>query len=78
MNPAVTCHTDKESISESTQKVLSAIESRMIAPVSVPSLRRKTLAVDFDGVIADYAGWKGEGVQVAPPGCIGGPSQSAT
>ncbi len=25
-----------------------------------------TLAVDFDGVIADYDGWKGEGVYGAP------------
>jgi adenylylsulfate kinase len=65
-NPAVTCYTDKETISESTQKVLDAIDSRGIAQVPIPSLRRRTLAVDFDGVIANYSGWKGEGVHGPP------------
>jgi adenylylsulfate kinase len=65
-NPTVTCHTATESIAESTQKILAAVESRMKTSVSGPSSRRKTLAVDFDGVIADYTGWKGEGVHGAP------------
>ena len=65
-NPTVTCHTATESVAESTQKVLAAINLRMKASVSVPSSRRKTLAVDFDGVIADYTGWKGEGVHGPP------------
>jgi adenylylsulfate kinase len=65
-NPTVTCHTAAESIAESTRKVLAAIESRMKTPISITSLRRKTLAVDFDGVIADYTGWKGEGVHGLP------------
>jgi adenylylsulfate kinase len=66
LNPAVTCHTDKESISESTQKVLAAIQSRMAPSVLPTASRRRTLAVDFDGVIAEYDGWKGEGVHGAP------------
>ncbi|WP_263385932.1 adenylyl-sulfate kinase [Granulicella arctica] len=65
-NPTVTCHTAIESIAESTQKVFAALESREGISVSIPSSRRKTLAVDFDGVIADYTGWKGEGVHGLP------------
>jgi adenylylsulfate kinase len=66
LNPTVTCRTDRESLSESTQKVLSVIESRLIDPNSVLPSRRKTIAVDFDGVIAEYNGWKGEGVHGLP------------
>ena len=56
LNPTVTCYTDRETIAESTQKVLAAIESRRktVEVVPVPASRRKTLAVDFDGVVADY------------------------
>jgi adenylylsulfate kinase len=31
---------------------------------------RRTIAVDFDGVIADYQGWKGAGVLGAPRGDV--------
>jgi adenylylsulfate kinase len=65
-NPTVTCHTATETIAESTQKVLASIQPHMKTPTSIPSSRRKTLAVDFDGVIADYTGWKGEGVHGPP------------
>ena len=66
LNPTVTCYTATESITESAQKVFATIESRMKMRVSVPSSRRKTLAVDFDGVIADYTDWKGEGIHGPP------------
>lgn len=50
------CNTAQESLAESVRKVLDIIAPEAIR---VDFERRHTLAVDFDGVIADYEGWRG-------------------
>ena len=57
--PDLVCRTDQETVQASVSKVLE----RLLASESIGVLqengRRRTVAVDFDGVIADYDGWKG-------------------
>lgn len=62
--PHLVCHTDMETVQESTAKILAFLLGSGTAVES--SERRKTIAVDFDGVIADYNGWKGEDILGAP------------
>jgi adenylylsulfate kinase len=68
--PNVTCYTAQETIDDSTAKILRAITTIGMPLRTCPdrsaeavpgtsSMRRPTLAVDFDGVIAEYDGWKG-------------------
>jgi hypothetical protein len=68
-SPDVICCTDQETIAHSTSKVLaslSASENKARFRPPAATNRRSTIAVDFDGVIADYEGWKGENVLGAP------------
>lgn len=65
--PDITCHTHLETIAQSTSKVMVELISRLERKSGGPSVapvrrrdRPPTIAVDFDGVIADYDGWKGE------------------
>jgi adenylylsulfate kinase len=62
--PHLVCRTDTETVQESTAKILAFLLDPGTAAES--SQRRKTIAVDFDGVIADYNGWQGEDVLGAP------------
>lgn len=62
--PHLVCRTDMETVQESTAKILTFLLGPGTAAES--SERRKTIAVDFDGVIADYNGWQGEDVLGAP------------
>jgi adenylylsulfate kinase len=71
LKPDVRCRTDLESVSESTEKiVVSAL--RLISGSSVNVVNcasepaRRSIAVDLDGVIADYSGWRGYGM-IGPP-----------
>lgn len=65
--PDVICHTNLETIPESTEKVLSAAlnmlhETRMQQCSTLGSeagSKRRTVAVDLDGVIAEHSGWQG-------------------
>jgi adenylylsulfate kinase len=64
IDPDVICRTSLESIAESAAKILHAISQtesfHSIAaslPTPTPDRRRPTIAVDFDGVIANYDGW---------------------
>jgi adenylylsulfate kinase len=60
--PDVICHTDQEEIAQSTDKVLQTVLARVCARRSGQQAIAKqqlTIAVDFDGVIADYGGWSG-------------------
>ena len=62
LQPAVVCHTDRETIEESTWKIVCAIQTRShryLVERARTVIRRLTVAVDFDGVIADYDGWDG-------------------
>jgi adenylylsulfate kinase len=63
--PEVICHTTVENVLECTAKVLDTVlAQRSTVPTPEPEerQRRPSLAVDFDGVIADYDGWRGHGV----------------
>jgi adenylylsulfate kinase len=62
--PHLVCRTDMETVQESTAKILTFLLGPSTAAESCG--RRKTIAVDFDGVIADYNGWQGEDVLGAP------------
>jgi|GEM_PF-944016 len=62
--PHLVCHTNVETVQESTAKILAFLLDT--ATTAESSQRRKTIAVDFDGVIADYNGWQGEDVLGAP------------
>jgi adenylylsulfate kinase len=67
--PDVICRTDQETIALSMSKVLGSLStSKNPTPLQPPAAtdRRSTIAVDFDGVIANYEGWKGERVLGAP------------
>ena len=61
--PDLVCHTDRETVEESTAKILAYLEEpshfSTMARRTVGG-KRRTIAVDFDGVIADYDGWRGE------------------
>jgi len=63
--PDITCYTDRETIAESADKVLNHLRQR--SESSEPGLDRlpqtpprRCIAVDFDGTLAEYDGWKGE------------------
>ena len=68
--PDVVCRTNEETVSESKAKILQALLSNSVttkglrsdspndAPL-VEQVRQPTLAVDVDGVIANYDGWRG-------------------
>ena len=63
------CHTALETVAESTNIVLEAVlTQRLSRHNEVLPLRneRRSLAVDFDGVIADYDGWRGREVLGRP------------
>jgi adenylylsulfate kinase len=66
--PEVICYTAVETIEESTEKILHYLYGESIADSSteVPVPRRLSIAVDFDGVIANYFGWKGRAELGAP------------
>jgi adenylylsulfate kinase len=73
LNPDLTCFTESETVDESSAKVIAIIVDRLHPrDPEVPSLecepkaRRKTIAVDFDGVIANYEGWCGRAVVGSP------------
>ncbi len=69
LSPDVVCETAIETIAESTDKVLSAILHAETGPAqdtSIEQVRRRTLAVDFDGVLAEYDGWQGRNVLGQP------------
>ena len=54
------CFTDRESKEESVSKLLTFTLSKIQAKQSHDlTLKRRTIAVDFDGVVADYNGWLG-------------------
>jgi adenylylsulfate kinase len=59
----LTCHTDKESVQESTNKILQLLRA---SEAEQEAERRRTIAVDFDGVISNYDGWKGPNMLGAP------------
>jgi adenylylsulfate kinase len=59
----VVCRTDQETVEMCISKILV----RMLGEKEISAVkRRQTIAVDFDGVIADYQGWKGANVLGAP------------
>lgn len=65
-NPDLTCFTESETVGESSAKVIAMIMDRLqladpgvLCPEKESSTRRRTIAVDFDGVIANYDGWCG-------------------
>lgn len=65
--PDITCHTEVETISESTKKVLAGAlrvlyETRTQSCsnfASAVEATRRSIAVDLDGIIADHSGWPG-------------------
>lgn len=75
LTPDVMCRTDLESISASTEKVLSSALD-LLYKSNMPQdsagcydraePERRSIAVDFDGVIADYDGWRGREI-IGPP-----------
>lgn len=64
----VVCHTDQETVEMSVAKVMARFTSNRKTDQGLKFERRKTIAVDFDGVIANYSGWIG-------PDDLGSPRQ---
>jgi adenylylsulfate kinase len=68
--PDVVCHTDRESVSESTEKVvMAALNIAFRRPTadrreieSETRSEQRSIAVDLDGVIANYDGWQGRDI----------------
>ncbi len=61
--PDLVCHTDRETIAESASKIRAFLQepAPLREGIEAPKFgRRRTIAVDFDGVIANYDGWSGE------------------
>jgi adenylyl-sulfate kinase len=57
--PDLVCRTDQETVRASVAKVMEHLLGAENTRTPPNEGRRKTVAVDFDGVIADYNGWKG-------------------
>jgi hypothetical protein len=57
-----------ENIETSTERIVRCLEARGVIRRDeiVSQKRRKTIAVDFDGVLAEYEGWRGENVLGKP------------
>jgi adenylylsulfate kinase len=69
LSPDVICETALETVTESTEKVLEIVLGQRLSrsnDTPPQRLNRRTLAVDFDGVIAEYNGWLGRGVLGEP------------
>ena len=67
--PDLVCRTHQETVQESCSKILALLgeSSQNSASSKQESTdRRRTIAVDFDGVIANYDGWRGETVFGSP------------
>jgi adenylylsulfate kinase len=64
--PHVTCRTAQETEVESAGRVLEALSLGTNQSKERSCERRPTIAVDFDGVIAEYDGWKGSDVLGQP------------
>ena len=62
LQPDLVCHTAAETVVESVPKGVTWLGGEHLGGQdhSTPA-RRPTIAVDFDGVIADYQGWVGRG-----------------
>jgi adenylylsulfate kinase len=58
-SPDVICLTSQETVAVSVAKVMARVIDNRKVDQGVTFERRKTIAVDFDGVIADYNGWAG-------------------
>jgi adenylylsulfate kinase len=57
--PDLVCHTDRETIAESASKILALLQEPSYFPAGARQTmdgRRRTIAVDFDNVIANYEG----------------------
>jgi adenylylsulfate kinase len=71
--PDVICRTNEESVNECANKILECAMGYGVTELRphdlMPDLHMhssRTIAVDFDGVIADYAGWRGRNVLGSP------------
>lgn len=63
----VVCYSDRESIEACTERILNIMEwPAQDARVIRSDGHRRTIAVDFDGVISNYGGWQGVDVLGAP------------
>ena len=61
------CYTDWESVETCTDRILDALRVPWNETEVIESgTRRRTIAVDFDGVISNYSGWKGRDI-LGPP-----------
>ena len=67
MDADVVCLSDRESIEVCTDRILSALQRPIQDPRIIGSDgRKRTIAVDFDGVISNYSGWQGADVLGSP------------
>ena len=63
----IVCHSDRESVKVCTERILDALGLQFEETHFVRNeARRRTIAVDFDGVISDYSGWRGPDVLGSP------------
>jgi adenylylsulfate kinase len=63
----VVCYSDRESIEACTDRILNILKRpAQDARIIGTDGRRRTIAVDFDGVISNYSGWQGPDVLGAP------------
>jgi adenylylsulfate kinase len=64
--PDIVCLTDQQSIEDCVASLIFYIFGETTALPKKARDRRPTIAVDFDGVIAEYDGWQGEKILGAP------------
>jgi len=67
LDAQVVCYSDRESIEVCTDRILNVLEwSAQDTRIIGSDGRRRTIAVDFDGVISNYSGWQGADVLGSP------------
>jgi len=67
MDADVVCFSDRESIEVCTDRILSVLKwPAQDARIIGSDGRKRTIAVDFDGVISNYSGWQGADVLGSP------------
>jgi adenylylsulfate kinase len=63
----IVCYSDRETIEVCTDRILNVLQLPLqVAEGTGNKKRRRTIAVDFDGVISDYSGWQGPNVLGRP------------
>ncbi len=58
--PDIVCRTDQETVQASATRILDRLFEHESMECHETEVRHRSIAVDFDGVIANYGGWRGD------------------